>query len=190
MGRRNSATRRALEKITDEEFADFLDDVAEHGLKYACAGEHDCRDWTQSATVNWIRASEARSNLYGIALEVRAELAIHEGREIVDGATPDDVSVAKLRGNWRQWEAAKWNRARYGETVKVDHGGTIKFDAGLTVAIGDLLERAATGRVLEHEAPTLTYQPQRAEESPAACSREAEPVPPAAGDGERELQIV
>lgn len=190
MGIRNSATRRALAKISDEEFESFLDDVAEHGLKYACAGEHDCRDWTQSATVNWIRASEARSNLFGIALEVRAELAIHEGREIVDGATPETVSVAKLRGNWRQWEAAKWNRARYGETLKVEHAGTLKIDAGLVMTMGELLERAATGRTIEHEPPqTLTHQPQRAEESLAVRSHEAELMPPAAGP-ERTLERV
>ncbi len=126
MGRRNSQTRKDLEKLSDDDFRDFLDDVADLGLKGAC--ELNGRDWTQSATVNWIKANTERSRLYGIALEVRAELAIHEGREIVDGATPETAGVAKLRGNWRQWEAAKWNRQTYGDKVDVAHTGNVTVE--------------------------------------------------------------
>lgn len=147
MGARNRMTRDSLAGLTDEDFEAFLDDVAEKGLREAC----DARIWTQSATLNWIAASETRSDLYGRALKVRAELSIHEGREIVDGATPDDVGVAKLRSSWRQWEASKWNRDRYGERVQVDKTVTIAADAGLIGFAGELLARlsAPKERVVE-----------------------------------------
>lgn len=140
MGLRNRQTREELTGWTDEQYADFLDDVAEYGLPKAC----DDRVMTQGAMVRWIAASEARIADYGRALMVRAELAVHEGREIVDGATPDDVGVAKLRVNYRQWEASKWNRERYGERVKVESASAPTPDAGLIGFASELLRLVAS----------------------------------------------
>lgn len=148
MGIRNRMTRDALRDLGDEEFGAFLDDVADSGLRVAC----ESRQWTQSATLNWIAGSEKRAELYGRALKVRAELAIHEGREIVDGATPEDAGVAKLRSGWRQWEASKWNRERYGERVQVEKSVTLGVDAGLVGFAGELLAKMG-GRVIESVQP-------------------------------------
>lgn len=148
MGIRNRMTREALAKVDAEEFEAFLDDVADTSLREAC----ESRVWTQSAVLNWISSDEGRSGAYSRALQVRAELAVHEGREIVDKATPEDVGVAKLRSGYRQFEASKWNRARYGDgdgksaggiTVIVQRGGTeppaVGYSGdGKTLTIGEI----------------------------------------------------
>lgn len=155
MGIRNRMTRESLEKVDAEEFEAFLDDVACEGLRSAC----ETRIWTQSATLNWIAKDEERSALYTRALQVRAEIAIHEGREIVDGATPDDVAVAKLRSGWRQWEASKWNRDRYGEKLDVKHGGAV---GGLTIVLAQL-PPAEQEKVLSPERVVATQVAQEAD---------------------------
>lgn len=131
MGIRDSMTRDTLSRLTEEGFDEFLDDVVCDGLRAAC----ERRFWTQGATLRWIAKDEERSSQYSKALQVRAEIAIHEGREIVDSATSDDVNVAKLRSGWRQWEASKWNRERYGEKLDVKHQGAV---GGLTIVVAQL----------------------------------------------------
>lgn len=175
MGMRNRLTRESLEKVDAEEFEAFLDDVACEGLKAAC----ESRLWTQSATLNWIAKDEERGRLYTRALQVRAEIAIHEGREIVDGATPDDVAVAKLRSGWRQWEASKWNRDRYGEKLDVKHGGAV---GGLTIVLAQL-PPAEQEKVLS---PERIVAADVAQEGPEAVLLEAdagETVPEPSLDG-------
>lgn len=182
MGMRNRLTRDSLEKLSDDEFDAFLDDVAENGLKEACAA----RIWTLGATLNWIAENDGRRERYDFALKVKAEVIAHECLGIVDGADKEDVPGAKLRADTRLKLASKWNRDRYGEAVKVQHAGTVKVDAGLVVSMGELLERAATGRLIEAELPVLTHAPRRPEAADLR-SREAAvaelPLPGVAGGG-------
>ena len=142
MGLRNRQTREALAKLDEEEFAAFLDDVSDMGLTKAC----EARVWTVGATLNWIRDDEGRLAWYEGALRTKSEALAHETLEIADAS-----DEPKLRIDTRFKIAGKWDRARYGETVKVEHAGTVKVDAGLVMAMGELLERAVNGRVIEHE---------------------------------------
>lgn len=181
MGIRNRMTRESLDRLPDEEFAAFLDDVSSEGLRRAC----EDRAWTMSATLNWIAENEARQSRYDFALKVKAELIAHECLDIVDEDTDKDaVPGAKLRADTRLKLASKWNRDRYGEAVKVQHAGAVRLDAGLVVAMGELLERASTGRLVEHEVPVLTHSPQRPEAADLRSQEAAVvelPLPGAAG---------
>lgn len=82
----------------------------------------------------WIRADEGRWKAYRLALEARAEKEAHEALRIVDGATPEDVSVQKLRAETRLKLAAKWDKKRYGDEGDVGSG----FNGGITIVIGDV----------------------------------------------------
>ena len=140
-------TRESLGKLGEEEFEAFLDDVTEVGLKKAC----EARIWTVGATLNWLEASDDRKLAFERALRARAEIRFHEGGEIVDSASPDDVAVAKLRSAWRRDEAKVWSRERYGDRVAVDKAVTVGVDAGLIGFAGALLERMkipTSGRML------------------------------------------
>lgn len=61
----------------------------------------------------------SRMDSYRLALEARADKEVHETLAIADGATVEEVGVAKLRVDTRKWAASKWDRDRYGESSKV-----------------------------------------------------------------------
>lgn len=125
-------TRESLEKVDEEEFAAFLDDVTEIGFKAAC----EQRLWTQGAVLNWLRASDERWAAYDGALKGKSEVMAHETLVIAD-----ESEDAKLRVDTRLKVAGKWHRDRYGERVQVEKSVTVGVDAGLIGFAGALLER-------------------------------------------------
>lgn len=80
-------------------------------------------------------------DLYDAALRVRADQLAHEALERADGADAETVGPAKLQVDTRLKLAGKWDRARYGEMVKVEKTVTVTADAGLVGFAGALLER-------------------------------------------------
>ena len=106
--------------------------------------------------------SNEHAELYDAALKVRADQLAHEALEISDeqqavekkdGSEFDpDVPRDKLRVDTRLKLASKWDRARYGETVKIDRMITVSADAGLIGLAGELLARitARPEKVIEH----------------------------------------
>ena len=121
--------------------------------------------------VEWFTTTYA--DLYDAALKVvAAEIAL-EALEIADeqnevvkesGGTYDpDVGRDKLRIDTRLKLASKFDRARYGETVRVEKTVSIGVDAGLLGTAGELLRLVASKpqRVIEHEQAedTITLPP-------------------------------
>lgn len=97
--------------------------------------------------VEWFSTEHA--DLYDAALKVRAaDLALDAMDEAL-AATPEDVSVRKLRADVALKLASKWDRARYGETVRVEKSITVGADAGLLGAAGELLRLVSTRRTTE-----------------------------------------
>ena len=105
----------------------------------------------------------AHADLYDAALKVRAADLALEAIEIADTTElgvktktrPDgslEVSEGdmtehrRLRIETRKWLAEKFDRSRYGATVKVERTVSIGIDAGLLGAAGDLLRLVAAGR--------------------------------------------
>ena len=79
--------------------------------------------------------------MYDAALKVRADQLAHEALERADGADAESVGPAKLQVDTRLKLAGKWDRARYGEVVKVDRTITVTADAGLVGFASALLEK-------------------------------------------------
>lgn len=90
--------------------------------------------------VEWFTTKH--EGLYDTALKVRAaELAMDALDEAL-AACPEDVAVRKLRADVALKLAAKFDRARYGETLKVEREVTLKDGSGLIGKMSDLLRLA------------------------------------------------
>mgnify|MGYP001578805686 FL=1 len=120
---------------------------------------------------------ETHVALFDAAAKVRADELVNEALAVADeqaevvkkdGTTYDpDVPRDKLRVETRMRLAEKWDRARYGAQVKVEHSGGLVVDAGLLGTIGDLLRAAgrresekvvadiSPGQVLEAVSPAV-----------------------------------
>lgn len=94
----------------------------------------------------WLNA-EGRMESYRVALEARADKEAHDVLHIADGATAEEVGVAKLRVDARKWAASKWDRDRYGESSKV--ALDVRYQVDLA---GALLEAEARREVLHKPA--------------------------------------
>lgn len=107
--------------------------------------------------VEWFTTQH--KDLYDAALKVRTEELANEALSIADeqaavekkdGSEYDpDVPRDKLRVDTRLKLAEKWDRARYGAQVKVEHAGAVAVDAGLLGAMGEVLRLATEGRKVE-----------------------------------------
>lgn len=124
--------------------------------------------------IEWFTVTHA--DLYDAALKVRAADLALEALSIADttqaGVTrktkadgseevteEDMLGHRKLQVETRLKLASKWDRARYGETVRVEKSVSVSVDAGLLGAAGDLLRLVASGqprgRVVEGDTVTL-----------------------------------
>lgn len=152
--------------------------------------------WTlpKGRFVEWFTTTHA--DLYDAALKVRAaDLALEalefsdgQPRQVVDAAgkpmfddagkpivVDPDPARDKLRVETRLKLAAKFDRARFGETVRVEKEVRVSADAGLVGAIGDLISKVRqvgqvrAPRVIESE-PAVT-SPAAVLAAPAAPGR-------------------
>lgn len=102
--------------------------------------------------VEWFTTQHGE--LYDAALKVRAaDLALDALDEAL-AATPEDVAVRRLRADVALKLASKWDRSRYGESVRMEKSVTFGVDAGLMGTIGDLL-RLASARQADRLVPVL-----------------------------------
>ena len=145
------ATREELSALDADPkwWPGFLAKVSEDGYKALpeVAGESA---WSWGAFRQWVRGSTEREAQYQAALVDYAEKMALEGVPIADGATEDDVTVAKLRIDTRMRLAGKLDRDRWGDRVKVDGVRGAVVDAALLGFAGELLARLeGGGRVVD-----------------------------------------
>jgi hypothetical protein len=118
--------------------------------------------------VEWYTVEHA--DLYDSALKVLADELAHGALERADGATEGDVAPRKLQVDTRLKLIEKWDRARYGAQVKVDHGGAVAVDAGLLGTVVEMLAAARAKRGIVVEAVPEPLEPMA--ELPAPAEQE------------------
>jgi hypothetical protein len=108
--------------------------------------------------IEWFTTNHA--DLYDAALKVRAaDLAVQAMNAALE-ATPEDVAVRKLQADVSLKLAAKYDRARFGETVRVEKTISVTADAGLLGVASDLLKKVRrVPRVIDAEPNTVTLPP-------------------------------
>ena len=121
--------------------------------------------------VEWFTTEHA--GLYDAALKVLAADYAIDAMNAALAATPETVAVAKLQSDVALKLASKFDRARYGEHVKVEREVSVLVDAGLLGTAGDLLRRIA-----ERKASALDSLSER-----ITRVIEQEPVSASAGGG-------
>lgn len=95
-----------------------------------------------SAFVAWLQQNHAQT--YTDALAIRANEFAHQCIRIADEATPEDVSVARLRVETRLKLAGKWDKAMYGDSRQITGpgGGPVEVDVR-EIGDRDLARRVA-----------------------------------------------
>lgn len=99
----------------------------------------------------------AHGDRYEAARVARAEDLIDEALETaVKDLDKDEVPAAKLRAELLMKVASKYDRDRYGESIKVTRGVQVSVDAGLIGFASQLLDRIRpVGRMIEGETLTI-----------------------------------
>ncbi len=87
--------------------------------------------------VEWFTTKH--ESLYDAALKVRAADLAFDAMAAALAATPEDVAVRKLQADVALKLAAKFDRVRFGETVRVEKAVTFGVDAGLLGTAAELL---------------------------------------------------
>jgi len=190
MGALMRATREEVEELVrldPEWWPGFCAALAERGQE-ALKEERDKRGWSWGALWKWIVGDVERYRDYMQALEAHVQMLVLETVGIADGASSEDVAVAKLKIDTRLKVAGKLDRERWGERVKVEAGSVVVLDAGLVGFAGALLERLSrpeerpvldieqVGEVVAEVAITAQpeLQPELAGELPVVVSTESE----------------
>jgi len=88
--------------------------------------------------VKWF--TETHGPLYDLALKVRAADYAFDAMQAALEATPTNVAVKKLQVDVAKWLASRYDRGRFGESVRVEKSVTFEVDAGLVGTIGELLQ--------------------------------------------------
>ena len=94
--------------------------------------------------VEWYTVTHPQ--LFDAAMKVRALDLAFEALEAAKAATPEDVSAKKLLADVALKLAGKFDRARFGETVRHETQVNVVADAGLIGFAGDLLAKFARRR--------------------------------------------
>ncbi|WP_256893604.1 terminase small subunit [Rodentibacter caecimuris] len=80
---------------------------------------------SQSMIFRWINENHEFREQYARARENQADFLLEEMLEISDLATPEDVSVAKLRVDARKWYITKVAPKKYGDKQSIEHSGSV-----------------------------------------------------------------
>lgn len=78
-----------------------------------------------SSIFKWLNENKEFSEQYARARENQADFLLEEMLEISDLATPEDVSVAKLRVDARKWYITKVAPKKYGDKQAIEHSGSV-----------------------------------------------------------------
>lgn len=101
--------------------------------------------------IDWYTTEHAER--YERALKVVTEDIAHGVKDLLYTVTPKNYAAVKVKVDGLLKLMAKWNRPRYGETVRVEKSVTVGVDAGLLGTAGELLRLMAKKepRVIEQE---------------------------------------
>lgn len=78
-----------------------------------------------SSVFKWLNENQQFSEQYARAREAQTEAMLEDVLMIADGATPEDVQVAKLRVDARKWAMSKLAPKKYGDKVTQEISGTM-----------------------------------------------------------------
>lgn len=79
------------------------------------------------ATINrWLRENDDFASLYAEAKGSQQDSFVDDTIFIADKATPEDVAVAKLRVQTRQWSASRIAPKKYGDHLDLSHTGIVQ----------------------------------------------------------------
>jgi hypothetical protein len=123
-----------VQRLTDADAPDTLKQIA--------------KDWQvpYGRLCQWITEDRERAEQYSLALKFAADSFAHECVPLADGVSkPEDVPAAKLQIDTRLRVAGKWDRNRYGEQTKIEHGGSLSLIS--------VLSSIPRGEVFENEVP-------------------------------------
>ena len=100
-----------------------LAETLEEILQRVCEGERlkqVCRSkgWPYAVVAKWVAEGEERVKAYEAALRIASDEMALETVEIADGASQEDIAVAKHRTDVRLKLASRLYRERYGEQVQ------------------------------------------------------------------------
>ena len=124
------ARRQMLQALDQVGEPWILEQVANGRTLGSIAGEIGI---SRSKLNGWL-LEDARRDYYARAQEQAAGALVDQSLEIVDGADPQTVQVAKLRADTRRWIAGKLHREQWGEregpTVAIQinnlHSGSLR----------------------------------------------------------------
>lgn len=104
-----------------------------------------------------VMADEVLKARYDAVLAARADQLAHEALDDAESAVDrDTAAAARVKIEAKRWVAAKWDKERYGETLRVEKSVAVSVDAGLLGDMADLLKvPKREPRVLEHEPAEL-----------------------------------
>ncbi|OBW92992.1 terminase small subunit [Gallibacterium salpingitidis] len=102
---------------------------------------------TRQTVFNWLNENQKFFDQYARARESQADFLLDEMLDIADCATPEDVSVAKLRVDSRKWYITKVAPKKYGDRIAQEISGvngnaielTVKKEIDLSVYSDDEL---------------------------------------------------
>lgn len=113
---------------------------------------------------------EEHSDLYDSALKSVTDEMIFAAKSLLDDATEDSAALVKVRVDGYLKLASKWDRMRYGDTVRVERSAPPGADAELIGTMGVLLELVARGQRpmrIVGEASAAAEAPPPADAAPA-----------------------
>ena len=90
----------------------LLKNMPEH-IKAMTRSDHG--QMSMAVYYDWLKQTPERQAKWEMIKEVMANKWAEEALEIVDSTDVDEVQVARLRANTRQWLAEKFNRHQYGK---------------------------------------------------------------------------
>jgi hypothetical protein len=147
-----------------------LPETAEGVLQRVAEGEPlteicKSRGWPYSQVAMWLHGDEKLLERYDAALRIwvdslametvaisdeQVEVVTEDGK-VLDPNVPRDA----LRIKTRQWAAERLNRARFGQTLKVERALSVTADAGLVGFAAALLERVREPRIERDVTPAV-----------------------------------
>lgn len=79
----------------------------------------------KSTVIRWLKENPEFCDQYARAREMQADSLLDEMLDIADCATPENVSVAKLRVDSRKWYITKVAPKKYGDRITQEISGTV-----------------------------------------------------------------